>query len=162
MRVRQSGTTLQLPSPKGSISGTLPIIGLMARQASDLSRISIFRTFPQHAARILNNVGEEHMALVIFDTFKGHKGDEMESLSLENNMLSVIVPSNCTDLLQPLDRSVNKPHLRHSFQSWYSEQVSKQLEEGKEPVDIKVDARLSIMKPLGAKWITSALRDSQL
>ena len=76
--------------------------------------------------------------------------------------LSVIVPSNCTDLLQPLDRSVNNPHLRRSFQSWYSEQVSKQLEEGKEPEDVKVDARLSIMKSLDAKWITSALRDSQL
>lgn len=43
------------------------------------------------------------MALVIFDTFKGHKGDEMESLLLENNIFSVIVPCNCTDLLQPLD-----------------------------------------------------------
>ena len=80
-------------------------------------------------------------------------------LLLENNILSVIVPSNCTDLLQPLDFSVNKPlkdHLRRSFQSWYSEQVSKQLEEGKEPEDVKVDTRLTIMKPLGAKWLTSA------
>jgi hypothetical protein len=84
---------------------------------------------------------EEQMALVIFDSFKGHKGVDMESLLLENNLLPVIaiVPSNCTDLLQPLDLSVNKPlkdHLRSSFQTWYSEQVSKQLEEGKEPEDI--------------------------
>ena len=93
------------------------------------------------------------MALVIFDTFKGHKGDEIKSLLQESNILSVIVPSNCTDLLRPLDLSVNKPlkdHLRCSFQSWYSEQVSKQLEEGKEPEDIKVDTRLSVMIPLGA------------
>ena len=73
------------------------------------------------------------MALVIFDTVKGHEEDGMESLALlqENNVLSVIVPSNCTDLLQPLDLSVNKPlkdPLRRSFQSWYSEQVSKQLD----------------------------------
>ena len=99
------------------------------------------------------------MPLVIFDTFKGHKGDEMESLLLENNILSVIVPSNCTDLLQPLDLSVNNPlkdHLRCSFQSWYSQHVSKQLEEGKEPEDVLIDTRLSVMKPLSAKWITSA------
>ena len=38
----------------------------------------------------------------------------------------------------------------------YSEQVSKQLQDGKEPEDVKVDMRLSITKPLGAKWITSA------
>jgi len=36
------------------------------------------------------------MALVIFDTFKGHKGDEIKSLLQESNILSVIVPSNCT------------------------------------------------------------------
>ncbi len=99
------------------------------------------------------------MALVIFDTFKGHKGEEMDSLLMENNILSVIVPSNCTDLLQPLDLSVNKPlkdHLRRSFQTWYSDQVSKQLQEGKEPEDIKVATRLSIMKPVSARWIISA------
>ena len=71
----------------------------------------------------------------------------------------MIVPSDCTDLLQPLDLSVNKPlkdHLRRSFQSWYSDEFSKQLQEGKEPEDIKVDTKLSIMKPLGTRWLTSA------
>ena len=69
-------------------------------------------------------LGEEHMAVVIFDTFKGHTGSKMESLLLENNIISIIVPSNCTDVLQPLELSVNKPlkdHLRSKFQSWYSE-----------------------------------------
>ena len=45
-------------------------------------------------------------------------------------------PRNCTDLLQPLDLSVNKPfkdHLRHKFQSWYADQVFKELQEGKNP-----------------------------
>ena len=66
----------------------------------------------------------EHMALVIFDSFKGHQGEEMKSLLLKNNILSVVVLSNCTDHLQPLDLSVNKAlkdHLRRSFQTWYSE-----------------------------------------
>ena len=49
-----------------------------------------------------------------------------------------------------------KDHLRSDIQAWYSEQVSKQLQDGKEPEDVKVDTRLFIMKPLGAKWITSA------
>ena len=71
------------------------------------------------------------------------------------------MPSNCTDLLQPLDLSVNKPlkdPLRRSFKPWYSEHVSKLLEERKVPedIDVKVDTRLSIMKPLSARWITSA------
>ena len=41
----------------------------------------------------------EHMAVVIFDTFKGHTGSEMESLLLENNIISVIVPNNCTNVI---------------------------------------------------------------
>ena len=41
-----------------------------------------------------------------------------------------------------------KDHLRRSFQTWTSEQVSKQLQEGKEPEDVKVDTRLTVMKPL--------------
>ena len=99
------------------------------------------------------------MAVMIFDTFKGHTGSEMESFLLENNIISVIIPNNCTDVLQPLDLSLNKPrkdHLRSKFQSWYSEQVSKQMDNGKQPEDIEVDMKLSVMKPLSARWIMSA------
>ena len=55
----------------------------------------------------------EHIAVVIFDTFKGHTGSEMKSLLLENYVILVIIPSNCTDVLQPLDFSVNKPLKDH-------------------------------------------------
>ena len=99
------------------------------------------------------------MAVVIFDTFKGHTGSEMESLLLKNNIVPVIVPSNCTDALQPLDLLVNKPlkdHFRSEFQSWYSDQVSKQMDDGKQPEDVAVDMKLTVMKPLSARWIISA------
>ena len=71
----------------------------------------------------------------------------------ENNTISVLVPSNCTAVLQPLDLSVNKPlkdQLRSRFQSWCSEQVSKQMNNGKQLEDTEVDMKLSVMKPLSA------------
>ena len=48
------------------------------------------------------------MALVIFDVFRGHTGEAVKVLLNSNNIISVMVPSNCTDLLQPMDLSVNK------------------------------------------------------
>ena len=66
----------------------------------------------------------------------------------------ILIPANCTDRLQPLDLSVNKAakeFLRRSFQTWYALQVCSQLE-GK-TLKAPVDLRLSVMKPLGAKWL---------
>ena len=68
------------------------------------------------------------------------------------------MPPNCTDRLQPLDLSVNKPaedFLRGRFQEWYADQIVNQLEDDAEQQP--VDMRLSIMKPLGAKWLISML-----
>ena len=59
----------------------------------------------------------------------------------ESCILYVVIPANCTDKLQPLDLSVNKPakdFLRKKFQEWYGDIVCKQLESGtEEPVDLR-------------------------
>ena len=66
----------------------------------------------------------------------------------------MLIPANCTDRLQPLDLSFNKPakmFLRLKFQDWFAQQVASQ-NRGEKPVE-PVDLRLSIMKPLGAQWL---------
>ena len=71
----------------------------------------------------------------------------------DNARWLAIVPANCTDRLQPLDVSVNKPakeFLRRKSQQWYSEEVHRQIENGKAG---KVDLAMSIVKPLGAQWL---------
>ena len=47
-------------------------------------------------------------------------------------------------------------HQKIEQKSWYSEQVSKQMNEGKQPADIEVDIKLSVTKPLSTRWIISA------
>ena len=75
----------------------------------------------------------DQAALAIFDVFKGHMCDSVHTLLERNKILQVHVPNNCTDLLQPLDLSFNKPFkdkLRSKFSEWYTQEVSKQLEAG--------------------------------
>ena len=95
----------------------------------------------------------DQSAVVIFDVFKGQCVENVFKLLDDNNILYVLVPANCTDKLQPLDLSVNKPtkdFMKSKFQEWYSEIIKKQLDDG---IEEEVDMRLSIMKPLSARWI---------
>ena len=103
------------------------------------------------------SLSEDHPALAIFDVFKGQCTEDVLQLLEDNNIEHVQVPPNCTDRLQPLDLSVNKPakdFLRSRFQEWYADQIFDQLD-GEEAQQQPVDMRLSIMKPLGAKWLIS-------
>ncbi len=67
-----------------------------------------------------------------------------------------VVPGNCTDRLQPLDISVNKPakdFLRAKFQEWYSEKIRDSINSEKSEKEHVVDLKLSIVKPMGAQWL---------
>ena len=93
-------------------------------------------------------------ALVLFDNFKGQCTEDTFKLLDSNDINVVLIPPNCTDRLQPLDVSVNKSvkeFLRQKFHSWYANSVSTQLD-GTKPRQ-PVDLRLSVVKPLGAKWL---------
>ena len=48
-------------------------------------------------------------ALVLFDCFRGQCTDEVKKLLADNNILTVKIPANCTDKLQPMDVAINKP-----------------------------------------------------
>ena len=77
---------------------------------------------------------EDHQALVIFDNFMAQCTEEVFKLTESHHISYALVPANCTDHLQPLDLSVNKPaknFLQNKFQMWYSEQVASQLNDEK-------------------------------
>ena len=98
-------------------------------------------------------LSSDHPALLLFDNFKAQC---TETILKYNNVNVVLVPPNCTDRLQPLNLSVNrsaKEFFRNEFQEWYAQQVCTQLQSkvDKQPVDL----RLSVVKPLGVKWMVN-------
>ena len=64
------------------------------------------------------------------------------------------VPSNWTNCFHRLDLNVSKSSkyfLRQNAKSWYSQEIVHQMEAGKQSDEIKVDVRVSVVKPLHAK-----------
>ena len=108
-----------------------------------------------HQARQKLDLSPTHRALLIFDNFKGQCTEVLLKLLDAENINVVLIPANCTDRLQP-HLSVNKAakeFLRNQFQQWYASQVCLQLE-GKAEME-PIDLRMSVIKPLGAKWLVN-------
>ena len=108
--------------------------------------------------RELLHLSSTHRALCIFDNFSAQCTSKILQLLDDNYIDVVFVPPNCTDQLQPLDLSFNKPvkdFMRGKFQEWYSNQVLQNYEDepsgcaGMKPIQFP----MSQMKPLGAQWL---------
>lgn len=111
-----------------------------------------------YVAAIRAAIEEDKPALVIMDNFKGQIASAVTELMEEKDIHVVLLPPNTTDLLQPMDLSVNKPakdFLKRRFEEWYSGEVMKQLD-GKEneTVDLEpINLGLPMLRELGAKWL---------
>ena len=106
--------------------------------------------------RDLNN--KDTPALVIFDNFKGQITSSVSKLLEQNNIHVCLLPPNTTDLLQPLDISVNKPakdFLKRKFELWYSERVLEQIQgQDIETLELNpVDLRFPMMREHIAVWL---------
>jgi len=102
-------------------------------------------------------------AAAIFDNFRGQTTDVILSLLRSHNIVPIQLPANCTDKLQPLDISVDKPmkdHLKNKFQQWYAQEVKKQLETiPLSQVTVNVGFGLQVIKIPSAKWIISGWQE---
>ena len=68
------------------------------------------------------------------------------------------VPANLTNLFQPLDvqggpNGHAKRFMKKKFTLWHAEQVKSELDKGKKIEEIDISMKLSILKPLHAKWL---------
>ena len=102
------------------------------------------------------NLPVSQKALVIMDVFSGQITSVVLDCFKDNKIEVVCVPENMTYLLQLLDLSVNgyaKKFTSRKFSEWYSSEIMKQLDDGKELHDINIDLKLSKLKPLHAEWL---------
>ena len=79
-----------------------------------------------------------------------------------NNIRIMVVPANCTDKLQPIDLTINKPlkdSIRKRFKIWCSQEIRRQLDSGVSVNGIKIDVRMSAIKLLSASWLMSSILD---
>ena len=69
------------------------------------------------------------------------------------------MPKNLTNHFQPLlDHNVNgqaKQFLKRKFESWYADQVTKGTEKGRNVYIVNIETKLSVVKPLHARWLIS-------
>ena len=102
------------------------------------------------------NLPVSQKALVIMYVFSGQITSVVLDCFKDNKIEVVCIPANMTYLLQPLDLTVNgyaKKFTSQKFSEWYSSQIMKQLDDGKELHDINIDLKLSKLKPLHAEWL---------
>ena len=99
---------------------------------------------------------DEQKAILVFDVFKGQKTERVQHLIADNNCVCVFVPANMTNYFQPLDLTVNGPakqFLKGKFQEWYAREIAKQVDKGIDVYSIDVNTKLSVMKPIYARWL---------
>ena len=101
---------------------------------------------------------ENYPALVIFDVFKGQTTDAYLDKLVAHAIKCRKVSANLTYLFQLLDcqGSANiegKRFTKNRFTEWYSSQVIKEIEAGKDLETIVIPLKLSIIKPLHAQWL---------
>lgn len=74
-----------------------------------------------------------------------------------------MIPPNCTDKLQLMDNSINKPMkngMRARYQKWYADEVQTQLNCKHTSIDkVKVNVAASHIKPLSATWVISTWQE---
>ena len=105
---------------------------------------------------------EDQTVLLIIDVFRGQMTEPVTHALEENSIMLVKVTPNMTHIYQPLDLTVNrsaKAFFKRKFTEWYSGEICKQLSEGKDLDQVEVVLRLSVLKPLHAKWILEFYND---
>ena len=146
-------TERSIPKVKFSLSANEKHFSNTLESLKLLDEIVILYIEKERANRQLP---DNQAAVLIIDVFSGQMTDPVIEKIRENSIKLVKVPANMTPLFQPLDLTVNgaaKAFMKRKFTEWYSSCILAQLAEGKEIEDVEVPLKLSVLKPLHAKWV---------
>lgn len=83
--------------------------------------------------------------LCIFEVFRAHQCESFIQKLLENDINVRFIAASCTGELQPLDLAGNdifKQSVKNSFQSWYADEIDKNLTNGKTVDELDIDLSL--------------------
>ena len=96
--------------------------------------------------------------LLIMDVFKGQMTDPILKVLSNINILLQSAPANFTYLFQPLHvqggpNTFVKCLMKKKFSEWHTVQITHAMDGGRELDSIGIELKLSIIKPLHAKWM---------
>ena len=108
--------------------------------------------------RVSLHLDFDHPALLIMDVFKGQITCAVRELLNENHIPLEKIPANLTYLFRPLHvqggpNGYVKRFMKKKCTLWYSDQVIRAIDNGKDIKDVEISLKLSIVKPLHAKWL---------
>ena len=106
------------------------------------------------------NLPDEQKCLLLWDAFRAQECAAVLSKLEELNIVTVQVPKNLTHLLQPLDLTTNlifKRLEKMSFSQYFTDTITKALliDPNRDVASINVDLKLSTLKPLHAKCMST-------
>ena len=110
-----------LPGVRPPAQGTVPpgILIHMCGTGKSWSNAPITKIW---LTRVWGRRSGNHRRLLVWDTFRGHCQEEVQSfVRNELNTDTIYIPGGCTGILQPADVSWNRPfkdHLQEAYDEW--------------------------------------------
>ena len=117
-----------------------------------------------HITKVKENLAlpetQQTLLINIWDAFKAQSTEKVMCELEKLNIKAVMVPKNMTHLLQPLDLTTNasvKKMEKRGFSAYFTSTITEALEKdpNRDVATIKVDLKLSTLKPIHAKVLMS-------
>ena len=93
---------------------------------------------------------------LVMDVYRAHRTPDVLEVIEQAGCKLRFVPANCTSEMQPLDVTINKvvkDELKRHLIDWYAKEVFESLENEQSAKEVKLDFKMSNIKPVHARWM---------